>query len=144
MGVAAERRDLARVQHGAQRRIFEKRQIGVPAVTPIVMFVRFLDDLDDFRVVRHALRQRMDVEVAEAPGEGLVLVGCQVLVVKEQDEVVEERVVDLRERFVVQFCGEINAGDFGAERTGHGLDVNLAVSLAHGHLVRRAACHGRP
>ena len=59
------------------------------------MFLRLLDDLDDFRVSRHAPRQRMDVQVAETAGERLVLAGCEFLVVEEQDEMVEKRVVDL-------------------------------------------------
>ena len=91
-------------------------------------------------MARHALGQRMDVEIAKAPGEILVPVGRQVLVAEEQHQMIEEGVVDFRERLAVELISETDVKNFGAEGTGHGLDVDSAIVLAHRHLVYRAAC----
>src|SRR5262252_1625640 len=56
----------------------------------------------------------MDVELAEAPAEGLVLIGSEVLIAEEDDPVVDEGVVDPLEGSVVQGRGQIDAVDHGA------------------------------
>ena len=70
----------------------------------------------------------MDVEVAEMSGEILKLIGGQALVAEEQDEVIQVRIVDFRERLVVESLREIDAENFGAEGTGHGLDVEFCCN----------------
>ena len=67
----------------------------MPAAAPVVVFIRLLDNLDDLRVTRHTLCQRMHVESAKALGEVLVLFGRDLLVAEEQHEMIEEGVVDL-------------------------------------------------
>src|SRR5262249_13108693 len=54
------------------------------------------------------------VQLAEAPPEGLVLIGSEVLIAKEDDPVVDEGVVDPLEGSFVQGRGQIDAFDHGA------------------------------
>src|SRR5262250_1346739 len=56
----------------------------------------------------------MDVELAEAPAESLVLIGSEVLIAEEDDPVVDEGVVDPLEGRFVQGRGQIDAVDHGA------------------------------
>jgi hypothetical protein len=58
----------------------------------------------------------MDMEIAEAPAEGNVLRGRQILIAENQDAVVEMGLLDAGEGVVRQWSGEIDAYDFGAER----------------------------
>ena len=56
------------------------------------------------------------MKVAEAPAEGNVLRGCQMLVANDQDAMVEMRPLDTGEGIVRQRPGEVGADDLGAER----------------------------
>ena len=58
---------------------------------------------------------RMDVELSEATAEGLVLLGRQVLIPEEDDAVVDQTIVDVLERLIVQRLREINPADHCAD-----------------------------
>lgn len=63
-------------------------------------------DDQDLRVpLEEARRRRVDVELAEAPAERLLLVGRQVLVAEEDDPVLDEAVVDRLEPYIPQVEG---------------------------------------
>jgi len=69
----------------------------------------------------------MHVQLAEAPGELLVLLCGDLLVAKKQDLMLHPRVMDLALRRVVQWPGKIDAQDFGAKRGGDGFHSNMLV-----------------
>ena len=73
--------------------------------------------MDDhqLRPARLVRRGGVDVQLAEQPAEGEVLVGRDVLVAEEDDEVLGERAVDLVQLAVRQRLGEIDAGDLRAD-----------------------------
>jgi hypothetical protein len=66
----------------------------MPAAAEIAFLFRFLADLDDLRVLRHPFDEIVDLELAKAMPEGEMLLRCQMLVVKEDDEVIEQRPPD--------------------------------------------------
>ena len=86
----------------------------------------------------------MHVQGAEAPGKVLVLFGRELLVAKEEHEMIEEGVVDLRERLVVEFIREIDVEDLGAQGAGDGLNDDSVVAFTHGRLLHDAACERHP
>ena len=62
-------------------------------------------------------RQRVvPVELAEAAAEVDVLLARDVLVAKEQDAVIEKRVVDFSERALAHRFTDVDAQNFGAQR----------------------------
>src|SRR5262245_11638767 len=75
-------------------------------------------------------RRRMEVQLAEAPPERLVLLDREVLVPEEDDAIVDEGAVDLLERHLVERMREIEAGDLGADMRSQ--LPHLDVPAAHG------------
>ena len=78
-----------------------------------------LEDFQNLGMTGQRLVVRMDVELAEAPTERRVLLWRHVLVPEEDDEVVQQRLVDLGEGIVVQGPGKIDAANLGAQGTGN-------------------------
>jgi hypothetical protein len=72
------------------------------------------------------------VDVAEALGEGDLLLRRYLLVAEEDDEVLEPSRLDLRECRVIDL-GEVDAPDLGSERSGYGLDLDPTIGR-HGFL----------
>ena len=66
----------------------------------------------------------MDVQLAEAAAELLLLVEVDLLVAEEDDEVLGERVVDLLELLVAERLREVDAFDLGADHRAQGYDAN--------------------
>ena len=64
------------------------------------------------------------VDVAEALGEGELLLGRDRLLAEEDDEMLEPGRLDLLERRIVQLA-EVDAADFRAERSGDGLSTSI-------------------
>ena len=98
-----------------------------------------LDDLEDIRILIHALDKGVVVDLAEPLGEGDLLLGRELLVAEEDDEMIEPGVIDLGERFIVDVC-EIDAADQGAAGAGDGLNLDASI----GCLDPSRGCHGRP
>ena len=80
----------------------------------------------------HPLHEGMMVDVAEALGEGDLLLGRDLLVAEEDDEMLEPGRLDLLERLVIDL-GEVDAADLGSERSGYGLDLDPTIGR-HGFL----------
>ena len=78
-------------------------------------------------------------ERAEAPGEGELAVGVEVLVAEEHDPVGEEGGPDLRTRLVRQFGGQVHPAHLGpdAGRQGLNLDPCGKDALVCGHRASR-------
>ena len=63
----------------------------------------------------HSLHERMQMDLAPAPGEAQLLLGRQRLVAEEDHAVVEQRCPDLRQHVVRQVLGQVDARHLGAE-----------------------------
>jgi hypothetical protein len=79
--------------------------------------------------------EAVDVDRAEAAGEGDLLLRCDLLVAEEDHAVVVEGLADLGEMRLVHRLGEVHSEHLGAQRAGDGGDLDAAV--AHGKLLRR-------
>ena len=60
----------------------------------------------------------MDVQFPETLAEALVLIGSQVLVTKEENLVLEERLSNFLFEFCADGLGEVHAADLGPENPG--------------------------
>ena len=120
--VAAKFRHLLRVQHRSKRRALEITHIGVPAAAEIARLLGFLADFEDLGISRHRLDEFVDLQRPKAAAEIELLLRGQVLVVKEDDEVIEQRRADLADHRIRERAGEIDPGDFGAECAGDGFN----------------------
>jgi hypothetical protein len=74
----------------------------------------------------------VDLQHPEARGEGLVLLGREVLISEEDHSVGEPRPVDLRERRVLERVAQVDARDLCAEGPRGGMDSDVAIR--HGRL----------
>ena len=100
-GVAAIGRHLDRVEDRAHRRRRDHRRVGMPVLADNVLVAGLAPDHDDLVVLLHALVVRMDEDLAEAARECLVLFGVELLVAKEHDAVLVERLADFGDRRIV-------------------------------------------
>src|SRR2546421_7645546 len=72
----------------------------------------------------------MDVQLAEFAAEVSMLVDAELLVTKENHQIVHQRVVDLLELLVTQRFGQVDTVDLGADHWRHLAHLNGLV--AHG------------
>ena len=114
--VAADRRHLAREQHGAHGRHLEVGRVGVPDAAEVGALVLQLHHLDDLGVVGNALDEGILHRLAHAAGEGQELGGGEVLAAKEDHQVVEQRAPDLGHAVLRQRPGQIDPMDLPAQR----------------------------
>ena len=103
-GVAAEGRDLDRIQHRDGRRLGQERRIGVPALPEyhLRLVVGFLDQRMNVAVAGDARGIGVFGKCAEAQAESLVLRVGQLLSAEEDHLVPEQRIADLIELRVAQ------------------------------------------
>ena len=80
------------------------------------------------------LHERVLDRLADAAGEGEELVGAELLVAEEHDEVLEPGAADLGDGLVGEVGREVDAADLGAERARDRRDVDRAERL-----VRRSS-----
>jgi len=139
--VAAKFRHLARIEHRPQRRAFEITDVGVPAATEIAGLLGLLADFKDLGISRHRLDELMDLQLTEAAAEIELLLRGQMLVMKEDNEMLEQRRADLADHPIGEGTGEIDAGDLGAERAGDWL--NRDCPPGHDALLREVG-HSKP
>src|SRR3954447_23667692 len=99
----------------------------MPATAEIAFLLRLLADLDDLRMLRHARDEIVNLELAEAMPEAEMLLRRQMLVVKKDDEVLEQRRADLGDDRVRQWLRQVDAGNLGTERAGDPVDFDAAV-----------------
>ena len=69
-------------------------------------------------MVRHALHERMQVDLAPAASEAELLLGGKLLVTEEDHAVVEQCGADFRQHVVGQILGQIDTLDHSAARAG--------------------------
>ena len=72
----------------------------------------------------------MDEDLAEAPREGLVALGIELLVTEEDDAVVEQGLADVADGGLVQLLADVDVVNLGADGARDWADLDLAV--AHG------------
>jgi hypothetical protein len=126
--VAADGRQLLRVQHRAQARRFLVRQVGMPQVAGVAQADR-LAVFADVRNDQHLglfgqleLAQHVDLQGAEAAAERHLLGGRDALVAEHQHVIIEMGAVDAREIGVAERLRQVEAHDLGAERGIEGAD----------------------
>ena len=98
----------------------------MPAAADVGGLVGFFEHFGDLGMSVDGVEETVDVDVAEATGERLVLVGCEVLISEEQDAVLGPRVDELR-RLVVGQLVEGDVGHVGAEGIGDRGDLHLPI-----------------
>ena len=98
--VAAMVRHLARIEHGAQRRLLEEAEVRMPGIAEgaDVALVGFLQHGDDVRILVHVLDVGRAAERAEPAREGEMLLRRQALVMEEQHQPIVKGALDLRRR----------------------------------------------
>ena len=92
----------------------------------------------------------MDFQLAEAAAERKVLLGGDVLVVKEEHFPVEERLADDADRRIAERRAQVDTTHDGADRRGllphdnlvcvAGVDSRDGLSVERGHLQRLIRC----
>ena len=87
----------------------------MPVLADDAFVARLARDDDDLRVGLGALVVGMDEDVAEAPREDLVALGIELLVAKEDDAVVEERLADIADGGLVEVRADVDIVDLGAD-----------------------------
>ena len=112
-GVAPGRRNLPREEDRAAGGFVVVGVIGVPAAADVDLLVGFLQDLGDLRVALHRVEEAVDVDRAEALGEGDVVFGFELLAAKEDDPVFAEGAFDGAERVVVDLA-QVDSVNLGA------------------------------
>ena len=86
-GVAAAGRHLDDPQHARHRRLEVAGDVGVPQAAGHELHLVVAADDEDLRVLGRLRRGRVDVELAEAAAQGLVLLQGQLLIAEEEDQV---------------------------------------------------------
>ena len=129
--VAAGRRDLEGVDHGAQRGRVVVGMIGVPLVADVLLLVGFLADLGDLRVTVDGREEPVDVDVAEAARGGHVLLGREVLIADHDHAALVESRPDAVECLVVDTGREVDAEYLGSQRSRDRPNIHLHVSHRH-------------
>ena len=128
---AAIRRHHRQMQDRAHRRLDVARHIGMPDLAGDVLgrFVG-LDQQDFGMPLDRAPAGWVDVQLAELAAEVGVLVDADLLVTKENHQVVHQRVVNLLELLVAQRFGQVDTVDLGADHWRH--LAHLDGLVAHG------------
>ena len=82
---------------------------------------------DDFRVLPAGVEERVDENVTKPQGQALLRVGVEILIMKEDDAVVQERLTDLSDSRVAEIgaqagksrelIGEVTVGSQGQVQT---------------------------
>src|SRR5262249_23056465 len=96
---------------------------------------------EDFGVIRHQIGgRRVHVQLAEATAKIHLLLDAQLLVAKEYNEVVHERVMHLLELLIVERPGQVDAKNIRADIWGRlaYLDSLVAHNVALGSLCALA------
>jgi hypothetical protein len=96
----------------------------VPSAAEVDAVVGLFDDWNHLRVVGQGLDERVRIELAEAPRKGDLVAGGDVLIPKEQHQVLEPGAMHLFENCVVH-AREVDTRHFGPERAHHGHDADV-------------------
>lgn len=118
----------------------------MPLVSDRARVAGIADQLHDFRVGPETLEIGMDEDVSELAGQPLVLFNAQLLLPEKDNAMLQQRLADSGHGGVVQFPGQLNVRQFGAQRTGKGVRLQLFVrhgfspdaALSRASRIRRA------
>ena len=120
--VAAARRTLLEVEDRAHRRLLLARHVGVPTFAVGALGARLGADDHQLGKAGFVRRRRMDVKLAEQPPEREVLLGRDLLIAKEDDQVLDQRAVDLALLLGGERPRQIDAAELGADQRSELLD----------------------
>ena len=121
------------VEDRAQRGFFVAGHVAVPVFSGHMLRRLVSLDHQDFRMAGQLLRRvRMNVQLAKAPPERLVLLHRHGLIAEEDDEIFHQCVVNLLKLLVAQIPGEVHSENLCAD---HGIE------FAH---FDRLVSHQRP
>ena len=88
-------------------------------------------------------RSGMNVKVPELSAQRFVLLERQLLVAKEQHEVIHQAIVDRLERLRRQWCGQVDAGDLGANHGRNRVDMHDGSSSVVAPIVGGSRRRGK-
>ena len=100
-GIAANARQLHRPQQRSHRRVGEERVVAVPHVTAFALGTHLVEHHHRVGVLV-LRRERRDMQWSESQRKGEMLLVVDVLIAKEQHEVVEQRLAQRVDRAVVE------------------------------------------
>src|SRR5207237_10684830 len=129
-------RHLARHEHRAHRRLFEIGRVAMPQPAEIDPLAFELDDRRDLGEAVDALDERVLDRLAEMPRQAEQFGRRQVLVAKEDHDMVEPGLADRRDGIVVELLREIDAEDLRADRSRQW--ANLEFVPGHAPFYRHA------
>jgi hypothetical protein len=114
-GVATPHRHIEGIEQGAQGGPFQEAHIRVPHAADVPSGVLFLEHRQDLWMAVQGQIVRMDHELAEAPAQGFVLVGTELLVVEAQHQMAHQCLADLADALLARI-GQIDARNPGTGR----------------------------
>jgi hypothetical protein len=125
-GVASERRHLAQLENGSERRPFAEGDVGVPDVLERRDGPARLVEADDV-LAGAGGEQGVGLQLAPVAREGTLLVGGEVLRPEEQHLPLQQGPVELVAQRGTERPRQVDALDDGADRARLGLDVEQSV-----------------
>ena len=107
----------------------------MPHPAEVHLLLRELEHRGDQRALGQASELGILHRLPEAAREGELLVRRELLVAKEDDQVIEQRLADLRDHGSVERRGHVDPADLGAQRPArrHHLDVTIRPGLVARH-----------
>src|SRR4029077_20831760 len=115
-------RHFSRDQERAHGRCRKIGRVGVPDTPEVHALMLELRDLDDLGMALDALDEGILDRCAELPRSGEECARCQVLIPKEQHQMIEQRTPQLRDSLRAEGSPEIDALDLSAEGAGDRID----------------------
>src|SRR5258708_30569690 len=100
----------------------------MPDAAEIDPLVLALGHFDDLGILGKTGNEGIARESAEVAREGNELCRRQILITKEDDEMIEQRATDLGDRGSTEIAGEIDIADFGADRARDRLDLHCRAA----------------
>src|SRR5260370_10971922 len=122
------------IEYGRLRGLRIEHLVGVPDLAERSGVALFLDDFEDLGMFVHAFHEGVMVDLAETLGKDDLLLWRDVLPAEKHHQMLEPGGRYFLERPVVHVA-EIDAGDFGAERSCDRLDLEAPIGC-HGSLLR--------
>ena len=80
---------------------------------PVAMIFRLLQDVNDLRIILHAISERVYIQLAEAAPEGDVLFRRNALITEENDLMIKKCLMHRVKFTVTQGLAQINTMDLG-------------------------------
>jgi hypothetical protein len=116
----------------------------MPDAAEIHPLVLELDDRDDLGEVGQRLDERIFDRLREIGCEAQELLGCEVLVAKEDHEMIEQRLADCRDRAGIERFAQVGPEQLGPQRPGNRPDFHDPPSFRRQDSRLRRSRRNRP